>query len=160
MTTPGRTAGRAAESGMTLAETLVVLAVIAIAAGAAVTGLLPRPAASAATEAARLADLLTLAADEALARQQELELAWTDDGYGFRAWSGASGGWQAPASGPLAADRVLPDGLVLAAAPGDRSIRIAPDGLSAAAVIEITGDGSRRRVVFDGLAAVVAEDAR
>ncbi len=160
MTMPFGSLRRAGEAGMTLAETLVVLAVIAIAAGAAVTGLLPRPADTAGTEAVRLAGLLTLAADEALARQQVLELAWTDETYGFRVWSAEGGGWQAPAAGPLTAERVLPAGLVLSAGQTDRTVRIAPDGLSPAAVIEITGNGSRRQVVFDGLAAVVAEDAR
>jgi prepilin-type N-terminal cleavage/methylation domain-containing protein len=156
MTLPGTMPRRTGDAGLTLAETLVVLAVIAIATGAAITGLLPRRADSAAAEAARLADLMTLASDQALARQQVLELVLSDDGYRFRLWSGSEGQWLAPPDGPLSVDRALPRGVALTPESGPRTVRFAPDGLSSARAITVADGTDRRLVQFDGLAATIA----
>jgi general secretion pathway protein H len=148
---------RNAEAGMTLVETLVVLALVAIASGAAVTGLAPRPAQTAAAEAARLAALLSLAGDAALSGGAPVALVWTAPGYAFRHAPGARGDWRPFASGPLAADRDLPAGVTLRRGDGAAPpVLLARGGLAAAAVLDLADARGRTRVLFDGLAARVA----
>lgn len=147
---------RSSETGVTLAETLVVLAVIAVAGAAAVFGLLPRTAGSVAVEAARLAGLVSLAADKAMTGQERVALVWTAQDYVFQRWSGAEGAWLPVSTGPLAGARILPEGITLRRTDGGRGpIVLQPGGLSPSASIELSGDGDARQIDFDGLAARV-----
>lgn len=92
--TPRRIAGEAgepgaAESGMTLVEILVVLAIIGVAAGATVLGVgAATRAPSAESEARRLAEQIQLAADDAMVTDRTLALEWDERGYRLVALGG------------------------------------------------------------------------
>lgn len=137
---------------MTLMETLVVLAVIGIASAAATAGLLSRPADTLGAEARRLADAVALAADTALATQATLALAWSERGYGLRRLA-ADGRWERAGPALPPPDRDLPPGFALRRADGlTAPVRLSPDGLAPAVVLELTDGRGLRRVRFDGLA--------
>lgn len=74
---------RPGETGLTLVEMLVVLAIIGIMAGVVVIGMGSAGDRSAEIEAKRLAARLTLAADEAMVSDKALGFAWDKDSYRF-----------------------------------------------------------------------------
>ena len=147
------------ESGMTLIETLLVLAVVEIAAGASILAIggsdrSARPE----SEARRLADRLALARDEALIDAAPLALVWDETGYRFLAWSVEDAVWR-PSAAPVLGERHdLPDRMALHG-PDDASLMIEADALTAPAVFDLTGDGTQWQVHFDGIEARASAQA-
>ena len=139
-------------AGFTLVEILVVLAIMGAVTGAAVLALgAADRTATAESEANRLANQLTLAADEVLVTSRPLQLVWDEDGYSFFA-SGAEA-WEPYAGGSLAGRHELLGGAKLAGAPSP--LLIIDGGTGPAA--RFTVAGSRRWTIdFDGLSAAVS----
>ena len=143
---------RSRNSGFTLVETLVVLAILGGLAGVAVIGVgAGDRGALAETAANRLANRLTLAADEALVTATPLRLDWDREGYGFEAY--ADGQWQPHGEEFLGARQGLAGGLTLAGE-SDRLV-ILPGGIGAPARFTIGGRGDWT-IDFDGLTATAA----
>jgi general secretion pathway protein H len=139
----GAAAARDPAAGVTLVETLVVLALVGILAGAAALGLGGLGgAAPAAAEAQRLAAALALAADTALLEGRAVLVAWDARGYRIGA----------------ASRRDLPAAVTLRPADGpaggqEGRLQLAADGTSPAAAFLLAGGGGAWRVEFDGLTA-------
>jgi general secretion pathway protein H len=134
------------DSGVSLVEILIVLAIIAVLASMAVIGTGGADRSGRAdTEARQFAARLSLAADQALTSDRTLRLVWDATAYRFHGPDGDGG----PA-------RDLPRPLRLS---GDapRELAISPD-LAAAARWTITGGGRAAAVEFDGLTARVLAD--
>lgn len=151
---------RRADQGVTLIEMMVVLVIVALMAGLAISGLTPGSAQRRLAGAAEvLVQRLTLASDEAMVTGRALAFDPQPSGYGFVQWQGAAG-WQKLASGPLAQATVLVDGMLIDAAAQDGTDLtatgpwlIAPGGDAAGFRIELQIAGQRRLVLFDGLRA-------
>lgn len=140
--------GGTGESGMTLVEMLVVLAIIGIAAGATVLGLgVATRGASVRAEAERLAAGLRLAQDDVMLGDRAIAFAWNGDAYAF---PGSDG------EGALA-DHRLAAGirLVMPAAAGQA--RIGADDGSPPVTAVLTGGAQRWRVVSDGVTVSTAQ---
>ncbi len=153
------------DSGITLIEMLVVLAVIGVATGATMLGVNASDRSSRAqSEAVRLANNLSLGVDEAMVTGTPLALIWDETGYSFVAWSAAQQDWRAATPNILAVRHRLRDPLQLAidGKDGNDPILIAPSGLgspiifvlSSAALSESATSNSAGWVVnFDGFSA-------
>ncbi len=97
------------ETGMTLVEVMVALAIIAVMSGVAVLGLNGATrGATAEAEARRLASRLRLAADEAMVTGSGLGLQWDARGYSFVRWDPAVRRWSLPKVDALDAPHKLP----------------------------------------------------
>lgn len=151
--TRARTPTRRPDAGVTLIETLVVLAILATAVGAAMLAIPQGGTTVTAEREARLLQArLTRAVDASLGRLQPVQMRWDPAGYVFEAWDG--GAWQAPDVPMLAARHDLTGGVALE---GEGTLRITPDLLppeDGALVLTLTG-GTPARLRFDGFAAVV-----
>lgn len=150
-------AARDPQSGLTLVEVLVVIAVIGVATGAAMMGLNgadrnARPQA----EAVRLARHLSLAVDEALVSGLPLQLIWDEGGYAFVQWREAD--WR-PAAVPGLALRHDIRAPLRMAGDGDDAILIAASGSGPARAVEFQGAGTAWQVRFDGFTALAAPRA-
>jgi general secretion pathway protein H len=151
-----RRAPRPSEMGMTLIEMLIVLAIIAVAAGAVTLAIgAATRAPSAESEARRLATRLQSAADDAMLGDSMVAFTAQPSGYGFARH--ANGAWQAFESEALAA-HTLPGGMVmrLSARP---PIVLGPDGAGKPLVATIESGGQRWLVLYDGLTASVSPAA-
>lgn len=101
----------AGETGMTLVEMMIVLAIIGIAAGAVMLGIgTATRHATAETEARRFATQLQAAADDAMLGDRLIALTVTGNGYGFSRL-GAKG-WE-PMPGDGFAYHAMPAGMVM-----------------------------------------------
>lgn len=134
------------QRGMTLVEVMIVLAVIGVAAGAVSLGI-----GSAArgtglqAEAVRLADLVQLAADQAMVDDRRVILRWTGESYAFeRAGDGAGSDLLAPHD--------LPQGMTLRLAGQPPRVGIMTGG-SEAFTARLTQGDSAWTVRFDGVTA-------
>ncbi|KIN74986.1 hypothetical protein Z945_2884 [Sulfitobacter noctilucae] len=150
---------RHSDSGVTLIETLIVLVLIAIAAGI-VTLALPgdAPPRAVTQEADLLSVRLNLAAERSLTTGEPLRMDWRDGAYGFERWDGAA--WMPPTLLPLAGRHALEDGITLSDQNGrrDGEISITADLMPMATGSQILrlGNGTRQQeVVFDGARARV-----
>ncbi len=160
-----RTRRSCQDSGITLIEMLVVLAVIGVATGATMLGVNASDRSSRAqSEALRLANNLSLAVDEAMVTGTPLALTWDQEGYSFVTWSAVEQDWRAAAPGILAARHTLRSPLQLAIDGNDNHdpILLAPSGLgspisfvfsSAAVSDSATSNGAGWIVNFDGFSA-------
>lgn len=143
------------ESGFTLVEVLVVLAIIGVMAGIAVVGLGSADrSATAEAEARRLAASIQLAADEALIADRPAALSWDGDGYAFLVWDPAAAQWRGHEGVELAARHELAGDIVLASddpagpvALGDRAVPVR---------FTVTAGSESWRVEYDGLTAAAA----
>ncbi|QUJ76783.1 prepilin-type N-terminal cleavage/methylation domain-containing protein [Sulfitobacter albidus] len=151
---------RRGDSGVTLIETLVVLVLVAVAAGI-VTLSLPgtAPPRAVAQEADLLGKRLNLAAERSLTTGQTLRMAWGDGSYGFSVWDGAA--WTPATAQSLAGPHRIESGLILDDPDGARSgeIRITADLMPDAEgprVLRIGNGALRHAVTFDGARASVA----
>lgn len=151
-------AGRRGDAGVTLIEMMVVLVIVALMAGLAISGLTPGSAQRKLSGAADvLVQRLALASDEAMVTGRPYGFAARSGGYGFVIWQ-ADAGWLPVVDGPLAAGAELADGMQLAAfaqdgtaLPADGPYLIAPGGDAAGFRVELQTAGQRRLVLFDGL---------
>lgn len=157
---PPKKARLGRESGLTLVEMLVVLAVIGVATGATMLGLNAADRASRAqTEAVRLASNLSLGVDEAMVAGTPLALIWDADGYSFVAWSEPQSDWQGAKPGILATRHDLRDPLqlVIEGKDGNDPILIEPSGLGSTIMFVFSSASDANAaawvVDFDGFSA-------
>ena len=152
---------RAADSGITLIEVLVVLAVIGVATGATMLGLNATDRSTRAeAEATRLARNLSLGVDEALLNGTPLALIWDAGGYSFIAWSAVDENW-GPANGAGLSTRHdlrAPVAMALQGAPlPPRPLLIASSGIGPAVAFEFASTAANSSqswlVAFDGFSA-------
>ena len=151
---------REPEAGVSLVETLVVLAIVGIMSGLTLLGLgtLDRGT-SGESEAARLANRLQFAVDEAIVTAVPLALVWDEHGYRFLAWDAAGARWQWSAHRDLGRRHSLPTTLRLAREGRDSGpVMISPDLPQPPAIVRVSGGGGTWRVDFDGLGAAVARN--
>ena len=148
---------RQADRGVTLIEMMVVLVIVAVMAGLAMTSLTPGSSQRKLTGAAEvLVQRLALASDEAMVTGIALAFQTQARGYGFVRWQG-DGGWQALGAGPLAPVFGLNDGMRIDVYGQDGTALstgpylIAPGGDGPGFRVELQIDGQRRLVLFDGL---------
>ncbi len=141
-----------AETGMTLIEMLIVLSIIAVAAGAVTLGIgAATRAPSVGSEAQRLADRLQAAADDAMLGDGLVAFTAEKSGYGFARFDGKT--WQ-----PLASDALgfhaLPGGMTmrLSARP---PVVLGPEGSGKPLTAIIAERGQSASVAYDGLTARV-----
>ncbi len=144
----------ASQTGMTLIEMLIVLAIIGVAAGAVTLGIgAATRAPNVESEARRLATRLQAAADDAMLGDQAIAFTIDEHGYGF-AQLGAKG-LVPRTDGPLAF-HTLPGGM-------DMRLSVPPpvllgvDGTGQAMSATITGGDQHWRVDYDGITATATK---
>ncbi len=149
---------RTAETGLTLVEMLVVLAIIGIVSGMAVLGLGAAGGRGAEVEARRLAARLTLATDEAMVTDRMLALDWNRDGYRFVSWDPASRRWLSDRDASWGDQHDLPGGMSLAITPASSPLILSGDGTGAPMDVVIGTAKRRWRIAFDGIGTTVEAD--
>ncbi|MBC7477932.1 MAG: prepilin-type N-terminal cleavage/methylation domain-containing protein [Pseudorhodobacter sp.] len=141
---------RERDAGLTLIEMLVVLSIISIASGVLILRFAGPSAADPRTEAGRLADTLSQAAENALYSGNPSALIWSAAGYRIETYKPGLG-WQAVT--PAAA---LGAGLSMRRYDGqDRPLMIAPGGVALPAHFLLTSADGAWGVDFNGLSAYV-----
>ncbi len=148
---------RLARAGFTLVEILVVLVVLAVAAGMLVAGLDRDPWRSAAAEARRLAGALEHAA--ALAQWTGQTLGVSASGSTYRFWRrGSDGEWAGIADDDVLAPRRLPDALTVgvvsyagAAVAADAILPLRQSGRNEPYVLMIAGESTATLLAADAL---------
>ena len=152
---PARVKRRDSQAGLTLIETLIVIAVIGVATATAMMGLNGSDRGDRAeAEAVRLAQHLSLAVDEALVSGMPLQLLWDERGYAFVQWTGGGAEWQPAAVPMLAARHDLRPPLSMAVSGTGDALMIAASGSGLARHIDFHGIGLPWRVEFDGFSAL------
>jgi type II secretion system protein H len=143
------------ESGLTLVEMLVVLAIIGISTGTAVLAMTANHDDGGKVEAQRLLTRVQLAADEAMISDRALALAVTPTSYAVLDRGDAGRSWQPTTLGGLDDVHELPRGMHLSTL-NDR--KLLPLDADAGRLFEITLDrGSQHWTVsFDGMRAHLA----
>lgn len=149
---------RQADHGMTLIEMMVVLVIVAVMAGLAISGLSAGSTQRTLSGAADvLVQRLALASDEAMVTGRPLAFSTRPAGYGFVQWQGDAG-WQPVKEGPLAQSTDLGTEVKITASAQDEAnlastgiFLIAPGGDAAGFTVELQASGHRRLVLFDGL---------
>lgn len=143
---------RAGEAGMTLIEMLIVLAIIAVAAGAVTLGIgAASRTPNVETEARRLAGRIQAASDDAMLGDRIIALTIRDDGYAFSMME-ADGSWRERTDDALAFHQV-PGGMAieLDTAP---PIVLNGSGMGKPVTATVESGDQRWRIVYDGLIAV------
>ena len=145
-----RPAQRGTEAGVTLVEMLVVLSVIAVAAGVVMLRFPAGTGSTVATEAGALALTLTRASDQALSTGRARSLEWSADGYHVLAWVPGTGWTEEPGL-----QRRLAASATLARSDGGTKapVLLGTDALSAPATFRLGTGAAAWRVAFDGLTA-------
>ena len=150
---------RHSDSGVTLIETLIVLVLIAVAAGI-VTLSLPGGAAprALAQEADLLIARLNLAADRSVTSGDTLRFYWRDETYGFDLWDGTT--WVAPDTPPFDAGHALEDGITMRSGDGSQrgEMTITADlipTMTGVQRLQLLSGTAQQEVIFDGARARV-----
>ena len=158
---------REVDSGITLIEVLVVLAVIGVATGATMLGLNATDRSTRAeAEAIRLARNLSLGVDEALLSGTPLALKWDAGGYSFLAWSAADKNWGPADAASLSIrhDLRAPVAMALQGAETPHPVLIAASGTGPVALFEFAPTTSSNSqgwlVAFDGFSATAQPSLR
>lgn len=149
---------RHGETGLTLVEMLVVLAIIGVI-GAATTLSLSgvNRAAGAQAETHRLARSIQLAADEAILTDRWSGLRWDGGGYSFLEWNGARGEWEAHRNDELAVRHSFASGTSLSGS-GDAAPLVIGEDIGPPVTFTFRNEGREWKVVFDGLTATAIPD--
>lgn len=143
----------AAQAGMTLIEMLIVLAIIAVAAGAVTLGIgAATRAPSAESEARRLAERLQAAADDAMLGDSLVAFTAERRGYGFARQ--AEGTWQ-PFEGEALGFHQLPGGMTMRLSVRPPVV-LGPDGGGKPMTATLDAGEERWVVAYDGLTATVS----
>jgi general secretion pathway protein H len=144
---------RAGEAGMTLIEMLIVLAIIAVSAGAVTLGIgSATRAPSVEAEARGLATRLQAAADDAMLGDRMVAFTAERSGYGFTAYG--ENGPVPLAEGALAFHK-LPGGMILSL--DAKPPVLLGDGNGKPMTATIASGGQRWRVFYDGMTATAAK---
>ncbi len=138
------------EIGLTLVEMLVVLAIIAVMAGAVAMSIGSGTGRTTEAEARRLAARLELAGDEAMVTGRTVGFAWDRGSYRFMTLK--AGKWQDEAASALE-PHSLPDGLAIDADVKAPIVIGADGGGNPIALRLVPGKGSSWTVAFDGVQA-------
>jgi general secretion pathway protein H len=161
----GRTSAGHRGAGFTLVEIVVVLAILAIVAGAA-TLVLRGPESSTRREAERFGGALAYAAQRAQWRQERLGVGVDAAGWRFWRQDPARDGWSPLVDDDALAARRLPDGVAItarslagAALPAEAIVPLRANGRNDPATFELEGGGARWRVATDPLNRVSVEPA-
>jgi len=133
---------RRGESGLTLVEMLVVLAIIGIVGSIAVLGVGGDRSVNVEAEAQRLASEIRQASDSALVTDRPVTFAWDSGGYSF---SGAE-------------RRELPSGVQMTVPEASSPILFSPDGPNRALSIGVAADETAWLVKYDGFNVTVIPD--
>lgn len=150
---------RPGETGLTLVEMLVVLAIIGVMAGVTVLAMgASGGGVRAESEARRLAARLQLAADETMVTHRAIVFAPEADGYSFVTWDAAARAWRPDPIAELGERHALPGGLRLATDIGARSLPIGADGAGVAMRARLTGGDRSWTIAFDGTGATATAD--
>lgn len=151
---------RSPDSGITLIEVLVVLAVIGVATGATMLGLNATDRDTRAeAEAVRLARNLSLGVDQAILSGTPLALMWDAGGYRFVAWSAADAVWGPAKPSGLSRrhDLRAPVALSLQGEIATKPVLIAASGIGPAIAFEfgsgVSTSSTHWVVAFDGFSA-------
>lgn len=141
------------DAGFTLVEMLVVLAIVAVAAGAVAVGVgSVTRAPSVETEARRLATRLQVAADDAMLGDRVLAFTAEEDGYGFATVNGD--GSLTPITDDALAMHRIASGIEIALS-ASPPIILGVNGESMPLSATVTSGGQNWVVAFDGLTARV-----
>lgn len=140
--------------GMTLIEVLVTLTIVAVMATMVILGIGGSDRGlTVQTEANRLAERLSLAADEAMVTRRPIALSWDSRGYQF-VTRGAGGDWMPDPHALLGLRRDLPRGLTLAAA--TPALIDMTDASLMAFEMSLTDATRASTIAFDGLNATTS----
>lgn len=150
---------RSGESGLTLVEMLVVLAIIGVMAGVTVLAVgTGGGGVRAEAEARRLAARLQLAADETMVTDRAIAFAPEADGYSFITWDTAARAWRPDPIAELGERHALPGGMKLATDIGARALPIGADGAGGPMRARLTGGDRAWTIAFDGTGATATAD--
>lgn len=143
------------ETGLTLVEMLVVLAIIGVTSGAVVLAVGRAGGGGAQAEARRLATRLSLAGDETMVTDRALALDWDAKSYRFVEWNGKA--WVKSGT-PALEPHDLARGLTLEIG-ASRPLPIGADMGGATLEARIGSPKDKWRVQFDGVNATADVDA-
>lgn len=147
----GITARRPSETGMTLIEMLIVLAIIGVAAGAVTFGMgAVTRAPSVETEARRLATRLQAAADDAMLGDRTIAFTVEKHGYGFATVT--ADGKAVPRTDEALGFHTLPSGMVVTLSVRPPVV-LGVDGAGRPMQAVIESGQQRWQVVYDGMTA-------
>lgn len=151
---------RRRDSGVTLVEILVVLALIGVSAGV-VTYALPSgaPERTVEQEADLLAARVNIAAERSLIQGRHHTVVWDTQSYQFKQWE--DGEWQVAKDAPLSEQHMLDGEVLLSNADGAQRgvLHIGPALLPSGGevqVLRLTVESVMREISFDGASARVA----
>ena len=142
-----------AQSGMTLIEMLVVLAIIGVTASLALLSIGAGGGTSGQTEAKRLESRLQLAADQSMMRDEVMAVSLTPHSYGFVRWDEAARKWAPSALASLGEIHELPSGMALASSDGQKIVPLGLDSTVAPVEFSLDAGRSHWAIDFDGLTA-------
>lgn len=149
----GRTGPSAGDSGMTLVEMLVVLAIVGITAMIAVLSLGSDRALNTRAAAKRMQAQIQFAADQSMISDRQMAITLGEHSYRFVERASPVSDWEPSQDSRLSEEFGMPAGMTLRADRGP--IPIGANGAGRPFIIRLQGEGSRWIIAFDGMTARV-----